>query len=152
MKYSGRTAEGVRGNSGERSSSEFTTASPPDFLAIANTYKPEKPFVLIIYIDMDTLIPNDFTSIFSEKTTTELMNGGTAMMISYIPFLMFGIVLMILGYYEYMYPDDYRKIVGSVLLYFHLGKNNELHSTEIPENSNTYSILSILGIKNALAS
>lgn len=95
---------------------------------------------------------NNFTSIFSEKTPTDLMAGGSEMFVLYIPLLVFGIILASIGYYEYMYPEKYKNIIGSILLYFHLGKDNEIHTTEIPEESNTYSILSLFGIKNALDS
>jgi hypothetical protein len=45
-----------------------------------------------------------------------------------------------------MHPEKYKSIIGSILLYFHLGKNNEIHTTEIPEQSNTYNLLSMFGI------
>lgn len=73
------------------------------------------------------------------------------MIVSYIPLLVLGVILTCIGYYEYMYPEHYNSIIGSMLLYFHLSKNNEIYTMEIPEESNTYSILSMFGIKNALS-
>jgi hypothetical protein len=91
---------------------------------------------------------NDFitrqtTSIFSKiEPKSESMTVGSILPL-FVLLVLFGCV----GYYGYMYPEKYKAIIGSMLLYFHLGKNNELHATEIPEQSNTYSLLSILGIK-----
>ena len=92
---------------------------------------------------------NDFitrqtTSIFSKiEPKSESMIVG-----SILPAVVCIVLVGCVGYYGYMYPEKYKAIIGSILLYFHLGKNNELHTTEIPEQSNTYSLLSMFGVKS----
>jgi hypothetical protein len=90
------------------------------------------------------------TSIFSNSSETiqgGFVNNVGALSISLIPTLVLIVLFGYVGYYGYMHPEKYKSIIGSMLLYFHLGKNNEIHTTEIPEQSNTYSLLSMFGIK-----
>jgi hypothetical protein len=55
-----------------------------------------------------------------------------------------------IGYILYRYQEQIRFFIGKWLLYFHLGKNNEIYTSQIPENHLIRSISSAIDIKEEL--
>lgn len=89
------------------------------------------------------------TSIFSNNTVSPLPSGVLANQISIIVVcIIFGAI----GYFYYMFPEKSKTLIGSILLYFHMDKPNEIHTTQIPEDSNVNSLLSTLGLNESLQS
>ena len=80
-------------------------------------------------------------SIFSK---TPVLAGGSGDGVSSF-YVFFGVVVLSLGFI-YFFRKQIRDKMGSLLLYFHLGKKNEIRTTEIPPKSRVASMIEGLGL------
>jgi len=60
-------------------------------------------------------------------------------------YIVIGMVVLSLGF-VYFFRKQIRDKMGSLLLYFHLGKRNEIRTTEIPSKSRVASMIEGLGL------
>jgi len=93
-------------------------------------------------------VKNQTTSIFSksEPQSNDLISQNVSRYIS------IGIVLFFVGIilaFFYTYPEKYQSIIGSALLYLHMGKPNELHTTQSSDGDSAQSMFDTLGINAA---
>ena len=59
-------------------------------------------------------------------------------------------IVGVIGHILYTYQEKTRHFIGSWLLYFHMGKNNEIYTTRIPENNHFRSVLSTIDFSEEL--
>ena len=81
------------------------------------------------------------SSLFS-KIETLGEDGFDPNTLSYV-FIGICIVLVV---FVYVYRDSVKSMLGSLLLRFHLGKSNEIQTTEISPSSRLASIIGELGL------
>lgn len=84
---------------------------------------------------------NLVSSLFSQLPSSTGGSGSVGEYIAFAVLLLFGV----LGWFAYQHQETVKQMFGSLLLQFHLGKNNEIHHTEIPPTSRVNKLIEGLG-------
>ena len=98
-------------------------------------------------------VDKEMTSIFRNTPDIPSIDGGGIMstgMRSLLPLFIAILIWAAIGYMMYVYQQKIRHFIGSWLLYFHMGKNNEIYTIKIPENNHFQSLLSTIDFSEEL--
>jgi ammonia channel protein AmtB len=98
-------------------------------------------------------VDKEMVSIFRNTPDIPSIHGGGILSTGMRPLLPLFIAILIwatIGYMMYVYQQKIRHFIGSWLLYFHMGKNNEIYTTQNTENTHFQSLLSTIDFSEEL--
>ena len=95
-------------------------------------------------------VDKEMVSIFRNTPDIPSIYGGGILSTRMRPLLPLFIAILIwaaIGYMMYVYQQKIRHFIGSWLLYFHMGKNNEIYTIQTLSNFVLQSFLELLPLR-----